>query len=433
MDKTQTIPKIIIISGCLASSSSLFAAEGMPGIAITGTMDNSEKMIPVLKMDYRTCVMKHMGVQAAIEQGGVATVAVTNDLPPGYIVSAKPLAEPKWEETSVGKSRIEEYFEGEKYARYTYGASHRFSDDGRCQLMEIEYVKIDLDDGEQKYRIKLEGRLSINSADGGSSSPVPMKYEYAVGSVKRQPSPVLSRAEVNRDLQKLAGLLKEHPEIMRELGKGVMPEADAADSSPPGGTGQSGPGPGNVPASGGDTMYRIKESLGYSKNTYEQPGRTMLTDSFVAGQACDIVSMENLNSRIWYWHRMNNYPASMSRPIILKKESSLADGESYKTTYEADSFRSDLDIDDVYFRPEPKLRNPGRWRHPLFDPKPQKRVQVPIPEKGSFAYDQFMLAMMIDVIQKRKDMSWKEKDEKIKSLRLAYEEGRLQNIWNRMD
>jgi hypothetical protein len=374
-----------------------------------------------------------MGVQAAIEQGGVATVAVTNDLPPGYIVSAKPLAEPKWEETSVGKSRIEEYFEGEKYARYTYGASHRFSDDGRCQLMEIEYVKIDLDDGEQKYRIKLEGRLSINSADGGSSSPVPMKYEYAVGSVKRQPSPVLSRAEVNRDLQKLAGLLKEHPEIMRELGKGVMPEADAADSSPPGGTGQSGPGPGNVPASGGDTMYRIKESLGYSKNTYEQPGRTMLTDSFVAGQACDIVSMENLNSRIWYWHRMNNYPASMSRPIILKKESSLADGESYKTTYEADSFRSDLDIDDVYFRPEPKLRNPGRWRHPLFDPKPQKRVQVPIPEKGSFAYDQFMLAMMIDVIQKRKDMSWKEKDEKIKSLRLAYEEGRLQNIWNRMD
>jgi hypothetical protein len=92
-----------------------------------------------------------------------------------------------------------------------------------------------------------------------------------------------------------------------------------------------------------------------------------------------------------------------------------------------------VDIDDILFRPEPKLRKPGRWRHPLFEAKAQKRVQVPIPEKGSFAYDQFMLAMMIDVIQKRKDMSWEEKDEKIKSLRLAYDEGRLQSVWNRMD
>ena len=430
MDKTRAKSCFIVCCGWLIYSLSLYAANEPVGIAITGTIDNSAKKVPVMKLDYRVCIMKHEGVQAAIEEGGVAAVAVMNELPPGYILSAKPRPEPRWEETTVGKSRFEEYFEGDKYARYTYSASHKFSDDGRCHLEKVEHVKIELDDGREKYRIKLYGRLKINSVGGGASSPVPMKFEYASGSVKRQRSPVLGRSEVNRELRNVAQLLKEHPEVMRELRKGLTPKAESVGTSPPGEIGESEPMPGPIPDAGGDTMYRIKQALGYDKNTFQRPQQTTLTKNFVNHQACDIVSMELLKSRIWYWHRMNKYPATISRPIILKKESSLMGGEAFRTTYEADSFRSGIDVDDVYFRPEPNLRKAGRWKHPLFDPKPEKRVQITIPKKGSFAYDQFMLAMVIDVIQKRKDMTWEEKDERIKSLRLAYKEGRLQSVWN---
>jgi hypothetical protein len=433
MGETQTISKAIIICGWLLPSISLFAAEQPPGIAITGTTDISAKKIPILKMEYRTCVMMHKSVQAAMDEGGVASVAVKNDLPPGYLINGPPMPEPIWEKTNVGKGRFEEYFENDKYALYTYGFSHEISDDGKCRLEEKEFVKITLDDGKEKYRIKLDGRLTVNSADGSAASSVPMKYDYANGSVDRQPSPALIHHEVDRNLQDLAQLLKENPEVMRELSKGLVPQKGAVGTAPPGDIGEHRSESVNPPASGGDTLSRIKDSLGYDKNTYRHPQQPTPTENFVADQACDIVSMKTLESRIWYWHRMNKYPSTESRPIILKKENRLAGGDDYKTTYKADSFSWNIDINDAYFRPEPELRKPGRWKHPLFDPKPQKRTQIPIPEKGSPGYDQFMLTMMIDVIQKRKDLSWEEKDQKIKSLRLAYKEGYLQNLWNRID
>lgn len=343
----HSILLLVLLAG-LSISLQLSAAEGdlndmeTPGIYIERSVDQSRAQIPGLQGLYQTCVDLHSVYQKLYEQGGIAWELTRSDLPKGYDVRAAPAPEPDWQKEAVGMHREEEYFLGDKYAKYAYNTAYEISQKDRCALIKHENLSIELDNGTERFLVSLEERRDPSALPGTGKTPLSMQYERH--KVERMPSPTLSRRqndavleEIGKDerIARLLSLLYADTESSRVPGVNVSFDPNAADN--------------------------LKKLVGYSEDNVGRGELPLANDEhYVLGHGCDIIAAENFHGRLWYWAPMHYYPSIMERPILLKSEVTSS-SKQLLMVEEATSFRVLPKIDNAVFSLEPGLQ--GTRKH----------------------------------------------------------------------
>ena len=353
------------------------------GLRITGTIDNGLAMIPVLKVGYATCVMNQQAAQAAWQSGPTGRSAVNRSRAKGHSITANPVSEPDWDGEdgkTLGKGRFEEYFSGNRYAKYEYRTTHDFSNDGRCRLQTHHSVDITIDTGQVRYAIALHGKKNIGRAPGTRHSSRPTRSNWSTGSVRVMRDDSALAQEAREDMDELRRMAQENPEAIAALMGMLLGRTDAGRVP---GVGGQGPGqdqgqddgPANTnrvmqPPSGGGmpgmaALNELTSALQYSTQRYSSNAQPRASDyDVIAGQPCDKVMIGLLKSRACYWHRMHYYetPAGQKRPIVLLVESGYTrQGERSQISYLAESFNWNVPIDDLVFQPGDGLARPGSW------------------------------------------------------------------------
>ena len=354
------------------------------GLRITGKIDNGLSMIPTLKFAYATCVMKQQAAQAAVASGPIGKSAVARSRPKKYSITANPEPEPDWDGEDgarLGNGRFEEYFSGDRYAKYEFRTTHDFSTDGKCRLQTHHTVDIELDDGQSRYSIAMRGKKNVGHAPGTSRSTLPSRNNWTAGSVRVTRKNSALEQEAREDLNELRQLVEENPEGMAALLGMLLGNSNASrvPEGSAGGTGNtSGTSTGSTsentraiqppavsPLPGIAAINELKSALQYSTEQFSENGNpSNADDEVVAGQPCDKVKVGLLKSRACYWHRMHYYltPSGQRRPIVLLSESGFTRrGERAQISYRAESFNWGVDIDNAVFRPGPGLNRPGDW------------------------------------------------------------------------
>jgi hypothetical protein len=151
--------------------------------------------------------------------------------------------------------RDQEYFDGERYALYKTHEHYKIIDDGSCRLKIGTQEHASIDDGVFRYELDL-------SRQKGTKYP----RASAVGAAGRE---------------QLRAALQNNPALAQAMGDAVI---------------QSG----------------VPQAAQVLKPNTTGTGR-------VAGQTCDYVSTPMTgNAKTCFWSTMHEYPATTSRPIILK-------------------------------------------------------------------------------------------------------------------
>ena len=310
----------------------------IPGIYIERNIDSSSAMIPALQGLYFACAETRLAYKRAYEQGGVAWAILSEDVPKGYNVPLDPMPEPDWQKEKVGVDREEEYFWGDKYAKYTYKTSFDFSEVDRCVMVRHESLSIELDTGIERFLVSLDEKLAPSALPGSGKMPLSMQYKHH--DVERLTSPVLLRrendaklAEIGKDerIARLLSLLYADTETNRLPGVNVSFDPKAAD--------------------------KFKELVGYTEDNVSAGALPRANDEhYVLGHGCDIIGAENFHGRLWYWAAMHHYPTIMERPILLKSEVTSSNGKRLSVA-EALSFKLLPRIDDDVFELEAGLRD----------------------------------------------------------------------------
>ena len=319
------------------------AAEGdsgeleAPGVYIERTIDSSGALVPALRGQYQICVEKRLVYKRSYEKGDISWAILSSKIPEGYDVQADPLPEPDWKKESVGIEREKEYFQGDKYAKYTYKTKYEFSEIDRCAIRKYESVRIELDTGRERFLVLLEEKIDPSALP--SAQKIPLSMQYKQHHVERLISPVLLRrendavlAEIGKDerIAKLLSLLYADTKTNRAPGVNVAFDPKAVDN--------------------------FKELVGYREDNLGQGELPRANDEhYVLGHGCDIISAENFHGRIWYWAQMHHYPSIMERPVLLKSEVTSA-SKKLLAVEEATAFRVLHRIDDAVFELEPGLR-----------------------------------------------------------------------------
>lgn len=162
----------------------------LPGIYIERSVDNSQLLIPGLQEQYNLCIATKQSRQEAMQKYPYIWESMKETIEPGYDVQAAAQPEPDWEKLAVGRFREEEFFYRNKYAFYSYQAKYAISEDGLCKLLITDVEKQDLDNGEYRYLVMLEDRVSSNNLAAGGSSKV---KQFRRHRIERMPSPLVGR------------------------------------------------------------------------------------------------------------------------------------------------------------------------------------------------------------------------------------------------
>lgn len=328
---------VLILFSTFIEVRQLRANEETPGIYIESVVDRSRALVPGLKAQYRICADQRQLYKRLSEQGGVGWNAAKQSLPKGYNVKALTIREPDWEKQKVGKQLEKEYFYGDKYALYQHTKRYKISDVERCALIEREDLKIHLDNGTERYLVTLKGKRKVQALPGVSQTPLAQEYERK--KVSRMPSAKKIRQkndealdEISKDekIARLLSLLYADTTSKRSPGVGVSFDPKVADN--------------------------LKEAMGYEESNVSPVVVPRANDEhFVAGQPCDIISVKNMRSRLWYWDTMHYYPATVERPILLKTELTKKNKDVVGSK-EATKFSVLKDIDNSVFELDPSLR-----------------------------------------------------------------------------
>lgn len=310
----------------------------LPGIYIERSVDNSQFLVPGLQAQYTSCLMVKHSRQEAMQKYPYIWESMKETVEPGYDVAAAAQPEPDWGKLAVGKFREEEFFFGNKYARYSYQANYAISeDDGLCQLQVTEIEKQDLDNGLFRYLVHLEDRLSPSSLHSGSASKV---SEFRKQHVQRMTSPLVGRRQSNNDL---AVAVEQYPEILGYLNKYLDDGSNRV--------------PGVKRGISQGSVDKVKEGFGVKDMDKGSPNIQLPRsgdEHIVLGFMCDIAEANPLSKgRVWYWQKLHNYPTIMQRPIILKAERTMGKLVSVKV---ATRFERRATIADTVFDPPPGIK-----------------------------------------------------------------------------
>lgn len=157
----------------------------LPAIYIERIKDQSENLVPVLKISYETCVLQKEITQKAYSKKGIEWAAMKDSLSQEYLsnIVKSPHPEPDWKAEKVGINTEKEYFYGDKYALKRSIKKHKiYEKDGLCRLVvDKDYKKQLIDDGTYRYKVYLGKKTSV----------------------KRYVSPVKSRIQSDADLKSL--------------------------------------------------------------------------------------------------------------------------------------------------------------------------------------------------------------------------------------
>ncbi len=138
----------------------------------------------------------------------------------------------------------------------------------------------------------MKGYIANSASLSGAAANPPYKRIK----VRRHLSPVLTRIENDRELNKL---ITDHPEIARYLNSLLSSGANRT----------SGTNRGISKA----TIDILRESFGINEDrgspNVQMPRAN--DEHFILGHACDIVCSSTFNTRQWYYYHMRHYPSTM--------------------------------------------------------------------------------------------------------------------------
>lgn len=177
---------------------------------------------------------------------------------PGYNVDAPLTKEPDWQKMLVEIE--EEYFQGDRYAKYITTSDHKLIDDGTCRFEEKQHHSAEIDTGKFRYDLRLDEKYG-----------------------EKFPSPVVIDRQYNADMR---AMMQQNPamqELMQKTGTDMG-------------------------------MSQAGEKLGELTKVSGQDQ--------VAGETCEYVGPV-LPTRLCYWKTMHEYPTIMRRALILKSVVSI--------------------------------------------------------------------------------------------------------------
>ena len=336
---SKLMPLYLCLSLGLLLSAPLLSAENeeTPGIYIKKIIDRSSSLVPGFKAQYELCAEQRSLNKMIFDQGSVGWEAIKEDLPEGYDIRAVTRPEPDWKKRRVGVDIEKEYFYGDKYAVYNYVKDYEISEADRCALVEHEHLNIKIDNGNERYIINLREKLNPGITPGAGQ--ISLAAQYAEHRVKQVTSPVRIREENDLALQKIS-----KDERITSLLTSLFSSAEGNRV------------PGAPRGVDTDLPNKIKEAIGYEESNATKVIVPRANDEHtVAGQACDIISANTLNTRLWYWSKMHHYPSEMERAIILKSEVTNQANEVMMLE-EAIEFKILPEIDDAIFEVESSLK-----------------------------------------------------------------------------
>lgn len=337
MKHQLTISIILILFSHLIEVDALQASETTPGLYIERVVDRSRALVPGLRAQYKICADQRLLYKKLFEQGGVGWEAVKQSLPKDYNVRAVTAGEPDWEKEDVGKQIEKEYFYDEKYALYQHTRWYEISEVERCALIEHEDLKINLDNGTERYLVTLKDKRKVQAVPGVSQLPLAKEYEShkvsrmtSAKRIRNKNDEALDEISKDEKIARLLSLLYADTTSKRPPGVGVSFDPKVADN--------------------------LKEAMGYEESNVSPVVVPRANDEhFVAGQPCDIISAKNMRSRLWYWDKMYYYPATVERPILLKTEFT---DKNNKVVGSKTAIRFSVlqEIDSSVFELDPSLR-----------------------------------------------------------------------------
>jgi len=300
MQKTAMAWKFMLGIFFIIMTSQNAVANQLRAINIEFVEDQSQTIIPGLKAQYRLCIQKKESILKTKREHPEIWPAMKSSLRPEYKINAGADPEPDWVALAVGKNVSREYFYGDNYARYSENSRYKISKDGLCRLIIDKREKREIDNGQHRYLINMHGYIQNRGSLGGASGQPP----YQKIKVNRTVSPVISYRENDRELN---NLVNNHPQVMQYINRLFDSGANRVSGS--GGLSKA-------------TVDKLRDAFGIKEDRGDSNIQTPRANDehFVLGNACDIVTSKNLNTRLWYWQRMHHYPTVMRRPIILKSE-----------------------------------------------------------------------------------------------------------------
>ncbi len=314
-------------------------SENFPALAIEFRSDQSEAQIALLKIAYDTCKANQKVTLSAYKQGGATWEHRRRSLPPKYLVDALS-EEPGWEEEKVGVFSSREYFDGDKYAKYTYRKNYSISEEGRCSLVQEPTAHIELDDTETRYNVKYKGKRNLAVTPGNEAVEWLTYKEHRVSSNQ---SPVPLRKQHVAKLKELS----RNP-AFRKMAKTMLGGSTGA-ACLPGKCDHA-----NMDLQGISELKKlaITNEQRYSDSTLvrSHEGSKPL---IIANQPVDMVESAGLGGTVWYWHHAREYPGIMGRSIVLRTETKALLGGHVVT--EAVSFKKSAQLPDSIFQPEQGL------------------------------------------------------------------------------
>lgn len=310
--------------------------EDFLAIAIEFRSDESEAQIALLKLAYDTCKARQKVTFSAYKQGGATWQHTRQSLPSKYLVDALS-GEPDWAKEKVGIFSSREYFDGDKYARYTYRKKYSISEDGRCSLIQEPNAHIELDDTITRYNIKYKGKRNLASTPGNDAAEWLTYKEHRVSSNQ---SPVALRKQHAAKLKELS----RNP-AFQKMAK-TMLGGSTGTACPPGkcdNTNMNLDGISELKKLAITNEQRHSDSTLYRTHDGSKP-------LVIASQPVDMVESAGLGGTVWYWHHAREYPGVMGRSIVLRTETKALLGG--KAVTEAVSFRKSDRLPDSIFQPE---------------------------------------------------------------------------------
>lgn len=246
----------LIVSMLVAAASPLVSA-APPSLHIVreGQNVSALRMIKLLRSQ---CVTEKNMFRETRQRQPSIWPSVLQDLRkerPQYDLDRALASEPDWSKMAV--ARDEEYFDGDRYARYRESTHYEIVPDGSCSFRAEVTRTADIDDGVNHYAINITR-----------------------GTGNKSPSTIVKQAQARERMQLTVA---QHPELGAALAGSAPGLADAAVVAR-----------GQMQVVGHDT---------------------------VAGARCDYLALTaGKGAEVCYWSAMHTYPSKVPRSIVLKSK-----------------------------------------------------------------------------------------------------------------
>jgi len=336
MKYQSTLSLLLLLMANALCVVGLAASDETPAVYMERINDRSLALLPGLKSLYESCAKNRQLYKGILEQGGAGWDAVKKTLPVGYNVKSVTLPEPDWAKEGIGKEEEKEYFSGDRYALYQYRKRYEISEIDRCALIKHDDLVIDIDNGINRILVTMKDRKFVSATPGVMAIPLAQQYESH--KVQTMPSPKMIRDKNDVDIESIAKeekIAKLFSKLFANTKSNRVPGAALSYDT--------------------DLSQKIEKAAGYEESNVSPVVIPKANDEhIVAGEPCDIISVKNHRTRLWYWDTMHHYPGKLERPIILKTEVANPKGEILQNN-EALIFRVLPEIDDSVFELDPSL------------------------------------------------------------------------------